>query len=261
MTLKRGVFRVFLLVVLTLGLLLVGPAWMLASGMIVTDAHWSTLDRSSSGLAPHPDASADAVIQVYAAHTYNWRGAFGVHPWIAMKKPGASHYYIYQVMSWRRPTVVAAEDMPDRAWYGNTPSLLADYRGEDAAVLIPAIEDAIARYPSAEQYRIWPGPNSNTFVAWVAREVEGFDVTLPVTAVGKDYLFDSLIAPVPSGTGYQLSLGGVAGLLVALEEGIEVNLLGLSVGIDVKHPALKLPGVGRLGMPANVLGNGPFVTE
>lgn len=76
-----------------------------------------------------------------------------------------------------------------------------------------------------------------------------------MTAVGKDYLFDGVFAPTPSGTGYQLSLGGVVGVLVALEEGIEVNILGLGIGVDLMRPALKLPGIGRLGMPARVMGN------
>ncbi len=35
--------------------------------------------------------------------------------------------------------------------------------------------------------------------------------------------------------------------MVAREEGIEVNLLGLTLGIDFAGPALKLPGLGRLG--------------
>ena len=36
-------------------------------------------------------------------------------------------------------------------------------------------------------------------------------------------------------------------MLVALEEGMEVNLLGLTLGIDPLDLALKLPGIGRLG--------------
>lgn len=228
---------------------------MLASGTIATDVHWSSLDRSSAGLAPTPTSSSEAVVQVYAANAYNWRGAFGVHPWIAIKAEGEPDYRILQVMSWRRPTVVSVIDTPDRAWFGNAPMLLADYRGDAAAALIPEIIAATERYPSAERYRVWPGPNSNTFIAWIAREVEGFDVALPATAVGKDFLFEGVFAPTPSGTGYQLSLGGVFGLLLAKEEGIELNLLGFSIGIDVMRPALKLPGIGRLGMPARVAGN------
>ena len=86
------------------------------------------------------------------------------------------------------------------------------------------------------------------------RDVEGFEVALPTTAVGKDYLFNGVVALAPSGTGFQFSLGGVLGLMVALEEGIEFNLLGMSIGLDEKRPALKLPGIGRLGMPASVAG-------
>jgi hypothetical protein len=47
----------------------------------------------------------------------------------------------------------------------------------------------------------------------------------------------------------QLSLLGLAGVLVGWEEGLEVNLLGLTFGVDLNRPALKLPGFGRLGFP------------
>ena len=56
------------------------------------------------------------------------------------------------------------------------------------------------------------------------------------------------MAPSPSGTGWQVSLGGLAGVLVGLDEGLEVSLLGLTWGFDLDPPALKLPGLGRLGM-------------
>jgi hypothetical protein len=31
-------------------------------------------------------------------------------------------------------------------------------------------------------------------------------------------------------------------------EGIEVNFLGLVAGLDLRHPAVKLPGFGRIGL-------------
>lgn len=235
-------------------LLLIGPVWILASNQVVIDGHWSTLDRSSAGIAPDPASNAEAVVQVYSARAYSWRGAFGEHIWIATKQANADSYRLHQVLSWRRPTVVSSIDTPDRAWFGNPPTLLADYRGELAAQMIPQIDAAAAGYPQADLYRVWPGPNSNSFIAWVIREVPGFEVALPVTAIGKDYIFNGVFAPAPSGTGYQLSLGGVAGIMLAREEGVEVNLLGLSFGIDIMRPALKLPGVGRLGMPIREAG-------
>lgn len=48
--------------------------------------NWRTANRSSAGIAPSPLKEKEAVVQVYAARTYNWRGYFAVHPWIAVKK-------------------------------------------------------------------------------------------------------------------------------------------------------------------------------
>ena len=93
---------------------------------------------------------------------------------------------------------------------------------------------------------MWPGPNSNTFVAWVAREVPELGLDLPPTAIGKDYLGPATFAArAPSGSGWQVSLWGLAGLTVAREEGIELNLLGLGFGVDVDDLALRLHGWGR----------------
>ena len=73
-------------------------------------------------------------------------------------------------------------------------------------------------------------------------------LTLPSTAIGKDFLGGQLAARTPSGTGLQVSLGGLLGIAVGVEEGLEVNLLGLVIGIDPKRLAIKLPGLGQLGM-------------
>jgi hypothetical protein len=37
------------------------------------------------------------------------------------------------------------------------------------------------------------------------------------------------------------------GLTAAVEEGIELNLLGLTLGLDPLDLAIKLPGIGRIG--------------
>jgi len=56
-----------------------------------------------------------------------------------------------------------------------------------------------------------------------------------------------LVARSPSGTGVQISFKGYAGLLLGLEEGFEINILGFTAGIDLFPPALKLPAAGRIG--------------
>src|SRR5205085_1228908 len=99
-----------------------------------------------------------------------------------------------------------------------------------------------------QSYRAWPGPNSNTFLAHIARQVPELRLDLPSNAVGKDFLpGGALFAAAPSGSGFQLSLYGLAGILVAAKEGFELNLLGLNIGIDAAAPAVKLPALGRLG--------------
>ena len=114
--------------------------------------------------------------------------------------------------------------------------------------MIPKIWQAIARYPYRYQYTLWPGPNSNTFIAHVARQIPELALELPTTAIGKDYLSGgALLDTAPSHSGYQLSVLGLLGITLALEEGIELNVLGLNFGVDPFGPAILLPGVGRLG--------------
>jgi hypothetical protein len=218
------------------------------------DRDWRAARRDSTGLAPDPATTPDAVIQVYAARAVGWKGALGVHTWIAMKPSGASDYTRYEVMGWGvdrgAPAIRRNRTGPDHYWFGSKPDLLVDLRGEGVDGLIARVEAAVAAYPYPDTYRTWPGPNSNTFVAYIGRAVPELRLDLPPTAVGKDFLPDA--APVglaPSGTGLQLSLFGLAGLLVGWEEGVEVNLLGLTFGLDLNRPALKLPGIGRLGFP------------
>ena len=54
----------------------------------------------------------------------------------------------------------------------------------------------------------------------------------------------------PSGTGLRLTLGGYAGVTLGWVEGIEISLMGLVAGLDLRRPALKLPGLGRIGWAA-----------
>ncbi len=217
---------------------------------------WRTASREPAGLAPDPATTPEAVVQVYSARTVNWKGYFGVHTWIATKRSNAEQFMVYEVMGYRlRRTgnaVVVHHRPADGYWYGNRPELLSDVRGSvQVDALIDRIEGAVQRYPYPDEYRAWPGPNSNTFVAFVAREVPELRVDLPPTAIGKDYLGLKSAGITPSGTGGQVNLFGVAGVLVGLEEGVEVNLLGLTFGVDPLSLSLKLPMVGRIGPGGN----------
>lgn len=215
-----------------------------------SQSQWWSARRDSAGVAPNPVKYAQqAIVQVYAAPTWGWKGAVAVHPWIIFKRAGETQYTRYEVISWGSGDKVRRNsNTPDGYWYGAKPRLLVSHRGAEAAALIPKIEAAIASYPWPDTYHAWPGPNSNTFLAHIGREVPALKLDMPANAVGKDYR--SLLNPVglpPSGRGVQLSLLGVAGITVGAEEGVEVNVLGLNLGLDFTPLSLRLPFIGSIG--------------
>jgi hypothetical protein len=225
-----------------------------AAGINATATNWRDASRESVGLAPDPALVKEAIVQVYGARAVGAKGYFGVHTWIAVKPANAEKFTVHEVMGWyiRRTgsAVVSRERPADGYWYGNRPELLGDIRGPGVDAIIERINVAVREYPYPKRYHVWPGPNSNTFSAFVLRRVPELRVDLPPTAIGKDYLGWRSVSATPSGTGGQASLFGVLGVAAGIEEGIELNLLGLNFGVDPKSLSIKLPIIGRIG-PAN----------
>jgi hypothetical protein len=214
---------------------------------------WQSADRSSMGIAPLPKDEPEALVQIYAARAFRWRGYFAVHTWIAIKEKNAPNYLTYHVTGFglgsNGGTVIINEDLPDRHWFGADADLLYEIKGEKAERAIPKIQEAALSYPYQNFYRAWPGPNSNTFVSHIIRHVPELRFELPPHAIGKDWIGKGDVFSLSeTGTGVQFSLLGVLGLTLGLGEGVEVNLLGLSLGVDFLRPALKLPMIGRIGM-------------
>ena len=223
---------------------------ILLSSCAQTD--WRTARNDSAHLAPLPSIEKEAVVQIYGAKTINWRGYFSLHCWVAVKEKNGAEYTTYHVVGWRTQrglgTIREEKDIPDRYWYGATPHIIASYTGEKAEKMIPQIQAAVKSYPYPNFYRAWPGPNSNTFVSHIIRSVPGMGVELPSNAIGKDWIAKAdVVGWSETKTGVQFSLLGALGFTLGLGEGVEVNVLGLSFGVDFWRPALKLPFVGRLG--------------
>ncbi|MFO1305005.1 MAG: DUF3750 domain-containing protein [Burkholderiales bacterium] len=242
----------FLWFALVLALLLAGPLLTLAFGKVSVGGDWRTATHRSAGLAPDPASHREAVVQVYASRAFAWRGAFADHTWIAVKPEGAAQYTRYEVIGWyggggRSVVSESSSRAPDAEWYGSPPRLVRDLRGAEAQAVIDRLPQAVASYPYPGEYRVWPGPNSNTFVAHLGRSIPELRLAMPSTAIGKDYVsLREIVGPSPSHTGFAVSLYGLAGVLAAWDEGLELNVLGLVAGVDVRRPAIKVPGIGRI---------------
>jgi hypothetical protein len=182
---------------------------------------WWAADRSSAGLLPPAAETPGAVVRVFAAPTVRWRGIFAVHSWVVLTREGAAAYTRYDVTAWGEPLRVNGF-VPDGRWFGRVPQVVFAADGPVAAALIPRMEAAIEA-----------------------------GATLPSTAIGRDFPHDGRwLRPAAGGAGLRLTLGGYAGITLGAVEGIEVNILGAVAGVDLLRPAVKLPGLGRIGVGA-----------
>jgi len=219
---------------------------------IVLSSCASHNNQTAGTFAPNSYNHDSAVIQVYGARTKGTKKILAVHTWISVKAQGEADYTSYEIIGWRlRRTgsaLVERSGNPDRDWWGHQPELLLDIRGERAQRLIPEIKKAVEAYPHKNNYHAWPGPNSNTFTAFIGRQVPELGLDLPSTAIGKDYReISESVGLSASGTGVQASLWGLLGLAIGSEEGLELNLLGLNFEFDLLDLAIELPGIGRIG--------------
>ncbi len=210
---------------------------------------WRDADWSSAGSLPPANADSQARVVIFCGRTGGWKGVVAVHSWVVLKSENASAWTRYDVVGWGNPLRINGW-VPDGRWFGNRPTVVADVRGPQAAALIPKLEAAVASYEyrHAGDYRIWPGPNSNSFTAALLRAAPELHVALPSNAIGRDFRDGFYLGPSDSRTGVELNLWGYLGLKLGWVEGIEVNVLGLVAGIDLRRPGVKLPGFGRIGI-------------
>ncbi|MBX9777913.1 MAG: DUF3750 domain-containing protein [Xanthobacteraceae bacterium] len=211
--------------------------------------NFRTANWGSVGMLGDASADREARLLIFAGRTGRWKGIFSVHSWVVYKPEGAATWSRYDVVGWGNPVRMNGW-APDGRWYGDVPRVLLDLKGAPAEAMIPKVRSAIAeyRYRNYGDYRMWPGPNSNTFIAAVLRGAPELAMTLPPNAVGKDFRDGFYAGLTDSRTGVELSMFGLLGFKAGWVEGIEFNFLGLVAGLDLRHPAVKLPGFGRIGI-------------
>ena len=178
--------------ILLLLMFFLGPVLVYVTGGARLRGDWSTASHAPTGLAPDPASVHEAVVQVYAARAFAWRGVFSVHTWVAVKPTNAERYTRYEVIGWRlyrglSPVSVSSDRAPDAQWFGANPWLLREVRGTAAEAIIAALPSVVASYPYTDaivsglapivtpSQPIWPGTCPNS--AWLCRQMPSARIT------------------------------------------------------------------------------------
>lgn len=164
--------------------------------------------------------------------------------WQADGRPAWEHRYEHVAWGTVHRDLSAPPD-PEGRVMCNIGEPVRIWRGPEAARILDVLA-GVSRYPHARTYRLYPGPNCNTFAAWVLREA-GVPFDWPPEAVGVDWC-GAFGMRRSNGLAGLLIETPVAGCEAGLREGLELHLGGTVWGVDLWPPALKLP-CGRLGFP------------
>jgi len=244
-------FRLLSRLFLAAFLVFVLPALATAAWWTVQErpSTWRKADWSSSGLLPAASTDSDAAIYVLGARTGGLKGAFSLHTWIVLKHEGGAAYDRYDKVGWGSPVRKNARPA-DGLWYSNMPSVVYSLRGPAAERLIPKLEAAITAYPYAQVggYRVWPGPNSNSFVAHVLHSVPELGARMPPNAVGRDFGAGGwTLEWLPGERNLHASVAGLLGFSIGMSA-VELQFLGLVAGLDFADPGLIVPALGHVAI-------------
>jgi hypothetical protein len=194
-------------------LIFLAPLAASAARFALSDAprDWWSADRSSAGLLKSAAETPQAALRVLSARVVSWRGVFATHSWLLVKEAGAPRWTRYDYTAWGAPIRIDGF-APDGRWFGAAPEVVFAADGEAAARAIPKIRAAIAAYPYRKvgDYRVFPGPNSNTFVAAALAAAPELGARLPATAIGRDYPHDGRWLAF-TGDGAAVRIGGLFG--------------------------------------------------
>lgn len=246
-SLIKLIYRLGLRFTLILLVLFILPALTHLGVWSMTDRPdgWRQANWSSAGILPQKPEPNEAAIFVMTARTGGLKGAFATHSWLVLKPLGATHYDRYEVVGWGSPIRKNGYDA-DAQWYSNTPVINHQIVGSKAEQLLPLVEQAIANYRWRERgdYTLWPGPNSNTFVASVLRQVPSLAATTPGTAVGRDFPDDGRWLGRHKDGALFATIGGYLGVVFGGGRGLEINFLGLVAGVNPTEREVLIPAFG-----------------
>ena len=135
---------------------------------------------------------------------------------------------------------IEAADLGEDVRWGRAVHVLERFTGVRAERVGRELLERAPSYPFEDDYEAYPGPNSNTFAVWLAREIDGLAFQPYSTAIGQNYTAGGRLGITPNGTGVELESAWI-GLELGLAEGVRVELAGLALGVGLWPPRVELP--------------------
>jgi hypothetical protein len=142
-------------------------------------------------MAPHVASEGGCVVQLRYAALPSIFGAIADHYWFVVFDEGSGACQRWEVWHVKNAGGHCVGHVhcnlldPDADVGGGPTRIAAEWRGLAASALREVLERP-EDYPHCQRYHYWPGPNSNTFAAWVLREA-GIAYPLHWRAIGSHY--------------------------------------------------------------------------
>jgi len=174
-----------------------------------------------------------------------WYSRFAQHSWLDVRMQPDGVWIRLEIETPRSGVTLFRipdeEAYADRRW-GRAIHVRKAVIGEPGAEIAKqAIR--LTRNRKWPHYQAYPGPNSNTYVAELLEALPEIGTTLDANAVGKD--FQLRVGKSETGSGVEAD-AYILGLQLGLQEGIELHLLGFTLGLGLQPLTLKLPFVPEL---------------
>ncbi len=177
-----------------------------------------------------------------------WFTQFAQHTWIDVHNKGKNDWVRYEMG--RLGSGVIRQHIKPAEFYENKRyddrdvriiKVITRDRAEEAANLLPTVTESLDVYYK-ENYRVWPGPNSNTLIRDIGNKIPALATKLHHNAVGKDFVTNGIIdfGITPSGRGLYLDTI-ITGLEIGAEPEIQLHLLGLTFGFSLFPPSINIP--------------------
>ncbi len=175
-----------------------------------------------------------------------WYSRFAHHTWIDVRLAGKADWVRLEIPTPESGIQVAhvgaEKAFADQRW-GRSVQVRTVLSGSDAAAVAQGLVTR-AKAMKMPEYLSYPGPNSNTFIHTLVQDVDGMHARLHANAVGKD--FDLNLGVSETGTGLEVD-AYLLGLQIGWVEGVELHLLGLTLGVGLAPLTLKLPVLPEFG--------------